>query len=624
MREDPVDNQTVMKIAEADFSDKDAFREVMDDGSRLHIDRMLPFLVLNRFSGDEHSLATRVAASSSAYFLWPDNNDSDSQAASIITEMLGQQDSRFNRVLIACLYDLPRDEDLESESQELENYAFHLGSSSDEAAKKAVKRLAKAFKKIEIDLRKPEVKELDEPYFEPELEEIAKDSEKFSYISIGLPQNYRRPERDDIFPQLFHELAVETFDALLKGLAEFMIETSKKPPSNYRALGRRNYINAAQKVDGKLEEIGDSFDFLLSVSPINTNDAFEEFQDGDCGCEPVFNYRPLTVDPAKAKALLYNIDLREVEDPVLQNLFQEKQLELDNQLTMLQCRNTDDFRYASMMLYGAVEPELLEDAEDILENVGRGKADPDDEDVGCKQIYEAAEELCEKYKEQYEGFDAEIALRDDIAAGLMVSGNQLLISTSTQMKLSRLDALLQHEVSVHLLTHINGAAQGLQIFGSGLAGYEGIQEGLGVYAECLVGGLNPTRLRLLAARVVVVDAMIKGASFMESYRILRIDQGFSMRGAFNITARIYRSGGLSKDAIYLRGLKQVMDLASTRKDLEPFWFGKIAEHHIPIIEELEMRGLLNQPKVKPAFLSRDGVDDRITKLKSVSSFSEIL
>src|SRR3546814_20959209 len=90
----------------------------------------------------------------------------------------------------------------------------------------------------------------------------------------------------------------------------------------------------------------------------------------------------------------------------------------------------------------------------------------------------------------------------------MVSGRNLLISTATRMQRRRVDALLQHEVSIHLLTFINGDAQGLKIFRTGLAGYEGIQEVLGVFAESAVVGLTIKRFRLLAALVIVVSAMI--------------------------------------------------------------------------------------------------------------------
>ncbi len=102
----------------------------------------------------------------------------------------------------------------------------------------------------------------------------------------------------------------------------------------------------------------------------------------------------------------------------------------------------------------------------------------------------------------------------------MVSGGTLMISSHTRMARHRLDALLAHEVSVHLLTCFNGSTQGLGIFRSGLARYEGVQEGLGVFAEWAVGGLTTTRLRLLAGRVVAVDAMLRGADFIECFRLL--------------------------------------------------------------------------------------------------------
>ena len=47
-----------------------------------------------------------------------------------------------------------------------------------------------------------------------------------------------------------------------------------------------------------------------------------------------------------------------------------------------------------------------------------------------------------------------------------------------------------------------------------------VQEGLGVFAECAVGGLTRARLRVLAARGVAVDAMLRGASIVETFRLL--------------------------------------------------------------------------------------------------------
>ena len=79
---------------------------------------------------------------------------------------------------------------------------------------------------------------------------------------------------------------------------------------------------------------------------------------------------------------------------------------------------------------------------------------------------------------------------------------------------------------MHLLTWFNGSTQGLSIFRTGLAQYEGVQEGLGVFAEWAVGGLTFTRARLLAGRVVAVDAMLRGAGFVDCFDLLTRDRGF--------------------------------------------------------------------------------------------------
>ena len=86
-------------------------------------------------------------------------------------------------------------------------------------------------------------------------------------------------------------------------------------------------------------------------------------------------------------------------------------------------------------------------------------------------------------------FDATVEVRDDVS-GLLVSGHKLMIARDSRVAKGRVEPLLAHEVSVHLLTCCNGAAQGLTIFRTGLAHYEGIQEGLGVFAEWAVGGLT--------------------------------------------------------------------------------------------------------------------------------------
>jgi uncharacterized protein (TIGR02421 family) len=285
---------------------------------------------------------------------------------------------------------------------------------------------------------------------------------------------------------------------------------------------------------------------------------------------------------------------------------------------MLATRNTEAFRAASLLHYGTVGSQLLGDAHAILARprvrTERGEA------LDAAEVAEAARALVERYGH---GFDATIEVRDDVAS-LLVSGSKLMIAANASVLRSRLDALLAHEVSVHLLTHFNGAAQGLTVFRTGLAAYEGIQEGLGVFAEWAVGGLSEARLRLLAGRVVAVDAMLDGAGFVDVYRILSDEHGVPRKPAFDIAARVFRSGGFAKDLIYLKGFQEVIALVMAGASLDPFWIGKIARNHVEAIEQLIQRNLVQPPVFSPEFLRREDVERRIARLRGQSSFAGIL
>jgi uncharacterized protein (TIGR02421 family) len=345
------------------------------------------------------------------------------------------------------------------------------------------------------------------------------------------------------------------------------------------------------------------------------------FLDGQAERAPTFRYRPLTVDPDVAKRDLYEIDLTLLEDPTLERLLCAKRRELDYQLTMLATRNTPGFRPASQLLYGAVDAELLGDAQAILASPARGGKGG--EAVGAEEIAAAARALVERYRRADDRFDCTVEVRDDVS-GLLVSGHKLMIASDSRVAKGRVEPLLAHEVSVHLLTCCNGASQGLTIFRTGLAHYEGIQEGLGVFAEWAVGGLTARRLRLLAGRVVAVDAMLGGADFIETWRRLARDLGFTGPAAFNIAMRVFRSGGFAKDAIYLKGFRQVVDLVAAGASLDPFWLGKIAPEDVEAIEELLLRGLLQPPVFRPDFLSRADARRRIARLRDGLTFDRLL
>jgi uncharacterized protein (TIGR02421 family) len=608
---------------DAAFGPTGALRQDFGAHGRVHIDRALPFIVLHRAEPERGvSVARRVALTSPAYAVWEGPAD-DEAALAALEVVVAEQERSFGALLAIMVDDLPRPAAVAEDAPELPAFRAAIGASATGLAGAAARALGAAMAKIEIDLRLCEVAigaEADAPAGIADLFARHPDC---ALVSIALPRIHEAPGGNGIYPQLIHDLAVATFDALLKAACTFMTEAKLGPPRHYRALGRSAFVKAAQSVDARLDRICRSYDFLLGVSPINTSQAFEQFRADKWAKPPDFRYRPLNVDPGEAKRRLYRMDLKAVEDPVLETLFSEKRQEVDHQLTMLEARNTPRFRFASLMLYEPVDSALRETAAQILAADLACPPEPGGT-ADCHAVADAAQTMVERYAERDPAFRVSVELRDDIAAGMMVSGRALYVSTATAMPAHRVVPLLHHEVGVHLLTYINGSKQGLGIFKRGLAGYEGVQEGLGVFAEWVVGGLTRARLRLLAARVVAVDAMIDGGDFITVFRILRGEHGFSPHTAFLIAARVFRGGGFAKDAIYLRGFKAVLDMLAAGQSLDPFWYGKIDTRHFGIVAELTERGILHQPALAPEFLAAPGVAERIAAFRHHPSYSSLL
>jgi uncharacterized protein (TIGR02421 family) len=373
-------------------------------------------------------------------------------------------------------------------------------------------------------------------------------------------------------------------------------------------------VKAVWSVDRRLAEISSAFDFLLQVTPINTHIAWAQFKRSLFERVPELYYRPLPVDPALLKRELFKIPIERVEDPTLAFLLRQKQAELDRQLTMLGDRGTRRFLHGSLQLFGEVNDETVEMAQAVLDRIPCRSHEAKGGHLKATEFAKRAKAEISYYRQILPSVTAGVQVRDDIV-GLMVSRGNLLIGQDVKIPASRVEALLQHEVGTHVLTYFNGRAQPFQQLYSGLAGYEELQEGLAVLAEYLVGGLSRPRLRLLAGRVVAVRGLVEGASFIDTFRELNRIYGFGQRIAFTIAVRVYRSGGLTKDAVYLRGLVGIIEYIQNGGDLEPLFVGKIMADHIPIIRELQARQVLRPAPLRPRYVDNPQTAARLMKLR---------
>jgi uncharacterized protein (TIGR02421 family) len=453
-----------------------------------------------------------------------------------------------------------------------------------------------------------------------------KEGRKLNSFTIGLEVSsiYRDPESNEVYPLLLRTLHKGVARALKKCFFEFSKTQTTHHSITYQALGRRALVKAVWEADRKLAEIGSSFDFLLQATPTNVDAAWSRFKRSHFEKVPTFFYRPRPVDPAVLKRRLYQIPLERIEDPTLAALFREKQLELDRQLTLLGDRGTKKFLYGSLQLFGGVETPLENLAQTLVLKLSpRAHELTGGKRLKALHFAEEAKREIEFYRNGYSEFSAGVEIRDDIV-GLMVSQGNLLIGGTVEIPASRVEALLQHEVGTHLLTYFNGRAQPFRQLYCGLTGYDELQEGIAVFSEYLVGGLSRPRLRLLAGRVLAVKSVTDGATFIDTFRMLNRDFGFEQRSAFTITVRVYRAGGLTKDAIYLRGLAVLLDYLRSGGTLESLFVGKIAKRHVPIIQELTWRHVLRPVPLRPRYLDHPEADDRLSRVKKGGSVLDLV
>jgi uncharacterized protein (TIGR02421 family) len=443
-------------------------------------------------------------------------------------------------------------------------------------------------------------------------------------VSLGIAVRpvYRDRTNGVLFPIVLQSLRRQLAVAIRKAVFAF---TGRKEATNgqrtgsqvahFESLGPSAIAKAGREVDQQLAEISQSFEFLLYSTPVNSEVAWQEFSASGHRRLPVLYYRPLPYDPALLKRELYSIPIEFVEDSTLAQLFEHKQDELGQQLDALKRIGTPGFYYDSLHLHGKPDDALVQLADDILVRSLDGDDESNDGHASCQQVAAAAREHIDHYHQQLPDFHAKVELTTSIASALMVAHDQLFVSETASIREQRVEPLMHHEVGTHLLTYFNGRQQPLRQLYAGFPRYEALQEGLAVLAEYLVGGLTIGRTRVLAARVVAVQSLVEGASFLDTFDMLHRQRGLGTRAAFMTTLRVYRGGGLLKDALYLRGLRDLLSYLRRGHDLEPLYVGKISLEHVSLVQELRRRGLVEAPALLPRFWGEPEFDARLEKCR---------
>lgn len=470
-----------------------------------------------------------------------------------------------------------------------------------------------------------DVPELDvrEDHRDPAPEELLADAANTYWLTLDLDPLHFDPDTGRTYPMVARALEIALDATVREACVHFTRHHTSLALTSAAAAGRRHLLPEEWSTDRALTRINESYDFLLNITPTNALEAWHQFSQSKYEKPPKLRYRPVNVDPEELRRTLFSIPIHHTEDPTLGQLFRAEQEGIDQKLRMLEQRDTPRFIFDSLHLYGTVDEMLLASARELLAQLDSDPPHSPETSIDAQEFARIAAARIEEYRRELPSVTSRVELRDDIAS-VMVAHGDLLVPRTSRYRISRVQGLLAHEVGTHIVTFFNGRAQPLKLLAAGLAGADELQEGLAVLAEALTGELTEGRLRLLAGRVVAVHRLTQGADFVEVFRELWRQYGFSARTSFDIALRVFRGGGFTKDAIYLRGLQGVLDYLAGGRPPELLLLGKLAFAHVPLVEELLQREVLQSPALTPHYLRHARGKRLLAELKQGRRLASLL
>jgi uncharacterized protein (TIGR02421 family) len=563
--------------------------------SKLVLNRIVPLLVVYQIPPHGKDQMISALAKSEACYLV--GRDTEIDISAVVSPIVRQLIDDYG----ACqLIELWQEENMDTD------VAIHITQKTALAiADKFIKDLKTNDQHLPLTIELKKGSKLPKPFeSKPIINPLADEFKQLLYMGIAIKPQYVDVKTGKPYPLILRNYRDSFKRSLRKSFLEFIrLHTSLKV-SQFRMLSTTELQPLVWEIDRSLASESQRFDFLLLVSPLNTHEAWLQFKKDKFLKTPKFRYRPMPIDPELVKRNLYNLRIEDLDDPTIAYLFRDKRKELDAMMTMLIDRGNEGFMHGSLQVFGNVNDHLLEIARAILivyEN-SQPRSPHHTDVLNATEFAKLAKEELHYLRQQLPTLETGVRIREDIS-GIMVNRGVLNISKHYEIERSRAVALIQHEVGTHIVTYFNGKSQPFKLFSLGVPGYEQLQEGLAVFSEYMVGELTRDRLRIIAARVIAVHHMLAGHKFSDTFFLLVDQYHFDEETAFHITTRVYRGGGLTKDALYLKGLLGIIDYIREGRDLSPLLIGKIREDYIPIVEELTLRGLILPPVLRPRYLS---------------------
>ncbi|HSL81219.1 MAG TPA: tyrosine/phenylalanine carboxypeptidase domain-containing protein, partial [Thermoanaerobaculia bacterium] len=182
-----------------------------------------------------------------------------------------------------------------------------------------------------------------------------------------------------------------------------------------RSPGDDTFSRAALEADWRLAEAAEGLQFLLHVTPTDTDAAWRRFAAASYQGEPDLAYRPLACDLDRLEACVEKAPVDDVPNPTAAELLREKRDELRLKVAMLRHRGTPRFLELSRRVYGEVDDGLLELAKRLLYRLpAEARGEPVKGRLDAAAFAVRAERELQHYRRLHPEFAARVEVSSDV------------------------------------------------------------------------------------------------------------------------------------------------------------------------------------------------------------------
>lgn len=438
------------------------------------------------------------------------------------------------------------------------------------------------------------------------LEYLSTNFENTLVLATEVKKVYCNELTGDIYPKVIRLLQKHFKRVILNNANLFSQKLDKWHHFSTSKLLDRSIDSKVLSIDKKLYSLLHNFELLGAVNPVNSNTEKRKFLRNKGTALPKFKYNQTKIYPQQLKKELLNLPINQIQDISIRNLYEAVVNSYFDKTDLVGALGTPKFLYNSLRYFGRPSKNDLVNANYILylpDVFGEVKKEPL---IHAEQAQGIFKEHLDKYK-----INAKIEISNKVISKVMVlnSKRKILFNPKASFTKTEIQALMEHEIGIHMVTTMNSAEQELKIFNLGLPVNTMTQEGLAILAECLSGNITLKRLKILALRVIAVDAMCNGADFNECYHLLVDKYKLNTSTAFDMTTRVFRGGGFTKDFLYLRGFVKILQFWEAQNDLDPLLIGKTSLSYYNTIQEMIDREMIVKPQYFTLSFSNPNIEN---------------